>query len=732
MKAKNLLKKAFLLLALVGGTTNVWADDVIFSMTSVTNGTTSVDAGGNLSITATYNTGSSAKVYNPTGGAKEMVSNTQINLKGSSSVYYVASFTTALQKGDVITSSNTAANTFYVAKNGGSKIAADFPYTIPESSPLIGETDLYVYKTGTSGTAATFTSFTITRPTGVLAPNISFSGTTVTLTCMTDGATIYYTTDGSVPTTESASKTSGQTFEISNSCTVRAYAVKAGVDDSAETTKDCYVNHSSADKFLAILKFNGGAVDGGDAYLWTSSDGKYSLRDNDNAQTSKYTSLETGNDAFKLSHVDDYTLSVPEDVIITKIAFIGKSLYEGYTGTVKVTGFNSNNAKSFIAYPADGINCLSTIEFTPDAPLTYGEAVAFIPGGCESAAYIELYGEERKGPADPVPCDFVFTETLTKNSSGVNVDVIDPDTYSSLVTITADTKSTAFGDYPKGWKISDQTSIVVSVPANVSNSSITIYADAAVTAFNLKTGDGDPVSTGTLTSVDWDAGSDATGKSMTISLPSSPSATTTYTLTKKTGNPNIYKVVYTYTAVSDDITLTTTANMAGWRAFYDASNGYTLDENTTAYVATAKNGNTVTMTSLVGGVPAGTPVILKTTSSADSYKMTLTKADVDEYGGTNLLSWTTSAVDSKYRLGYGAEGVGFYPYSGTPSSGAVILDISSSSSRALRLSFGSITGIDQIENGNIESSLPVKRIVNGKLVIEKKGHMFNAAGGILK
>ena len=193
---------------------------------------------------------------------------------------------------------------------------------------------------------------------------------------------------------------------------------------------------------------------------------------------------------------------------------------------------------------------------------------------------------------------------------------------------------------------------------------------------------------------------------------------------------NIQKI--TWTPVSNDITLTTSANMAGWRAFYDASNGYTLDANTTAYVATAKNGSTVTMTPLVGGVPSGTPVILKTTSSADSYKMTLTKASVSAYEGTNLLSWTTSAVSNKYRLGYGDEGVGFYPYSGTPSSGAVILDISSSSSRALRLSFGSITGIEQVENGNIESSLPVKRIVNGKLVIEKKGHMFNANGQLIK
>lgn len=52
---------------------------------------------------------------------------------------------------------------------------------------------------------------------------------------------------------------------------------------------------------------------------------------------------------------------------------------------------------------------------------------------------------------------------------------------------------------------------------------------------------------------------------------------------------------------------------------------------------------------------------------------------------------------------------------------------------ALRLD-GDITGINQIENGefNIVISQPVKRIVNGKLVIEKNGRKFNANGQIVK
>ena len=192
-------------------------------------------------------------------------------------------------------------------------------------------------------------------------------------------------------------------------------------------------------------------------------------------------------------------------------------------------------------------------------------------------------------------------------------------------------------------------------------------------------------------------------------------------------------IIKSITLETGKIYLTTTANMAGWRAFYDADQGYTLDANTTAYVATEENGGTVTMTPLAGGVPSGTPVILKTTSSADSYKMTLTKESLEPYEDLgNLLTWETSAVSNKYRLGYGAEGVGFYPYSGTPSSGAVILNVSSNQARSLRIVFGGeITDINEVKT-EVKAAKDGKFIENGKLVIFKNGKKFNAAGQIIK
>ena len=165
-------------------------------------------------------------------------------------------------------------------------------------------------------------------------------------------------------------------------------------------------------------------------------------------------------------------------------------------------------------------------------------------------------------------------------------------------------------------------------------------------------------------------------------------------------------------AEADGISLTTTANMDGWRSFYDGSQAYTADENTSVYVADKdKDGSTITLKNIGKGIPSGVPVILKT--SAGDYKIVLTKGGSATYTGTNHLIWTTSAVTNKYRLGYGASDVGFYPYSGTPSAGAVILDISSAGAHALTIDFEErdVTGITEVS---------AKK--------EFKGEYFNLAG----
>ena len=169
------------------------------------------------------------------------------------------------------------------------------------------------------------------------------------------------------------------------------------------------------------------------------------------------------------------------------------------------------------------------------------------------------------------------------------------------------------------------------------------------------------------------------------------------------------------------ITLTTTANMDGWRAFYDATQDYTLDANTKAYVVRAKSGteNVVELTKLdVTAIPHGAPVILKT--SAADHKMVLTKTTGVASLGTNLLDVTDGIHNyDAYRLGYkSGTGVAFYKFVATaPAAGIVYLDPEyiniSAGARELTISFADddVTAIEAVKPQNAA-----------------KGEYFNLAG----
>ena len=132
------------------------------------------------------------------------------------------------------------------------------------------------------------------------------------------------------------------------------------------------------------------------------------------------------------------------------------------------------------------------------------------------------------------------------------------------------------------------------------------------------------------------------------------------------------------TTSGDEVYLTTSDNMAGWRTFFDATQAYTVDANTTVYAAQA-NESKIKLVSFTDGIPAGTPVILHTSSSADSHKMTLTKvASVEATVPSDNILAATSATTTNlsagvYRLGYKAsDGIGFYSYASATAPAGII------------------------------------------------------------
>lgn len=156
-----------------------WAYE-IFSMSNVTAPTDNVTTKTSSNVTATYNAGASAIVYNGKGSDITLVNGAkEIDLSGSSDSYFCPTFTVAIKEGDVITSSNTeAANTFKIDgddnKSGASTIT--FPYTVPAASALIGKKSIYIFKN--AGTT-TFSTFNILRP--AVNPEFSLVSTAIAL-----------------------------------------------------------------------------------------------------------------------------------------------------------------------------------------------------------------------------------------------------------------------------------------------------------------------------------------------------------------------------------------------------------------------------------------------------------------------------------------------------------------------------------------------------------------------
>jgi hypothetical protein len=156
-------------------------------------------------------------------------------------------------------------------------------------------------------------------------------------------------------------------------------------------------------------------------------------------------------------------------------------------------------------------------------------------------------------------------------------------------------------------------------------------------------------------------------------------------------------------AAGETVTLTTTANMAGWRTFAPVKDdqNYTVDGTTKVYYASATADGKVTLTEIADGVPANTPVILHQTSGT-TITLTETATSISA-PGSNLLQVSTASQDlgTVYRLGYkSAYGVGFYTYT-TNSAPAGIIYLSSVSTARDYLEFtfdDETTGVDDVRN----------------------------------
>lgn len=188
--------------------------------------------------------------------------------------------------------------------------------------------------------------------------------------------------------------------------------------------------------------------------------------------------------------------------------------------------------------------------------------------------------------------------------------------------------------------------------------------------------------------------------------------------------------------VNHTVTLTTTANMNGWRTFYPskADQNYTADAD--VYYVSETGSSTVTLIKIDGGVPANTPVILHKTSGT-TITLTETATSITAPGASNLLAVSTANqnLGKVYRLGYkSSDGVGFYSYTSSSAPAGIIYITPASPAREfLGFAFGDdeATGVNEMKAQKVDGQFydlqgrkvanPTKGlyIVNGKKVIIK-------------
>jgi hypothetical protein len=163
----------------------------------------------------------------------------------------------------VTLTSATAGSQIYFTTNGSAPTTASTPYTSAFVLSSTATVRAKAIKAGMTDSAESSATFTISQA-SVAAPSISPNGgsftapVTVTLGSATAGAQIYFTTNGSAPTT--GSTLYGGAFVLSSTATVRAKAIKSGMTDSAESAATFTI--AQAGVVAPSISPNGGSFTG--------------------------------------------------------------------------------------------------------------------------------------------------------------------------------------------------------------------------------------------------------------------------------------------------------------------------------------------------------------------------------------------------------------------------------------------------------------------------------------
>ncbi|WP_422444911.1 glycoside hydrolase family 3 N-terminal domain-containing protein [Thermoanaerobacterium sp. DL9XJH110] len=192
-------------------------------------------------------------VINKKGGEVRIV------IKGSSTVSYISALKKAIievldnSAVDSITVEAGADGTAIVGKERIKEIASEANNVTVDGKAYAEEAITEEEKTSSGGGGSREKS-TVATPTASPSPGTYDTPQTVTLSCATSGASIYYTTDGSTPTRNSMLYTAPITINVTT--TIKAIAVKSGWYDSPVATFTYTITSETA-SYTVTFNLNG-------------------------------------------------------------------------------------------------------------------------------------------------------------------------------------------------------------------------------------------------------------------------------------------------------------------------------------------------------------------------------------------------------------------------------------------------------------------------------------------
>lgn len=226
----------------------------------------------------------------------------------------------AKERGTVVTITSRAGTTIYYTTNGDAPTNESTPYTDPIVINAAQTIKSIVYDGAGNASSVAAEEYTIVKvatPTFSVAAGAVAKGTQLTISTTTDGASIYYTLDGTDPTAESTVYNGYVT--ISKDETVKAIAIKANCDDS-DVRSAVYTVVGASDNFV----FENLGLSNAEA-LTTLNGTNITLTFSAGTNTSNSPKYYTSDKTARM--YTNNTLTVSSEKNITKIVFSSSTNY---------------------------------------------------------------------------------------------------------------------------------------------------------------------------------------------------------------------------------------------------------------------------------------------------------------------------------------------------------------------------------------------------------------------